>query len=253
MVRVNCGAIPATLMDSELFGREKGTFTGALTRQVGRFQLAHRSTIFLNEIGDLSLDMQAKLMRVLDERRIDRLGGPQPIPVDTRILAATRRNLQQRVAEGTFRADLYERLAVFTIHVPPLRERVDDIPRLVWRFVEEFSTSFGKCIDAIDRGSLAGLQEYPWPGNVRELRNTIERAMIAATGRRLTIPVPQLSAPTRRGPKLIDVEKDHIRAVLESTAWRIRGQGGAADRLGLKPTTLETRMAKLGLRRPTHH
>jgi transcriptional regulator with GAF, ATPase, and Fis domain len=252
MVRVNCAAIPATLIETDLFGRERGAFTGALTRQVGRFQLADRSTIFLSEIGDLSLEMQAKLLRALDERRIERLGSRQPIPIDTRIIAATRRDLQLGVSDGTFLADLYERLHAHPIHVPPLRERIDDIPRLVWRFVEEFSTSFGKCIDAIDRGNLASLREYAWPGNVRELRNTVERAMIAATGRRLNIPVPQSSVPARRGPKLIDVEKDHIRAVLESTSWRIRGQGGAADRLGLKPTTLETRMAKLGLRRPRH-
>jgi formate hydrogenlyase transcriptional activator len=253
MVRVNCGAIPATLIESELFGREKGAYTGALARQVGRFELAHRSTIFLDEIGDLPPDVQVKLLRVLEERQIERLGSPRPITVDTRIIAATHRNLEQRIAEGTFREDLYYRLNVFPIHVPPLRERVEDIPLLVWRFVEEFSKAFGKRIDSIDKDNLAALQQYPWPGNIRELRNVVERAMIVSTQQRLTILVPQATAAAvRRSARLIDIEKEHIRAVLESTAWRIRGVGGAAERLGLKPTTLETRMASLGIVRPGH-
>ncbi len=251
MVRVNCAAIPATLIESELFGREKGAFTGALARQAGRFELADHSTIFLDEIGDLPPDVQVKLLRVVEERTIERLGSPRPIAVDTRIIAATHRNLEQRVTEGTFREDLYYRLNVFPIHVPPLRERVEDIPLLVWRFVEEFSKAFGKRIDSIDKDNLAALQQYSWPGNIRELRNAVERAMIVTTTRRLTIPSPHASAAaSRRSPKLADVEKEHIRAVLENTGWRIRGAGAAADRLGLKPTTLETRMAKLGLRRP---
>jgi formate hydrogenlyase transcriptional activator len=253
MVRVNCAAIPAALIESELFGREKGAFTGALARQVGRFELADRSTIFLDEIGDLPADVQVKLLRVLEERQIERLGSPRPISVDTRIIAATNRDLEKRLSEGRFREDLYYRLNVFPIHVPPLRDRVEDIPLLVWRFVEEFSKSLGRRIDAIDSESLAALQQYAWPGNIRELRNVVERAMIGATSRRLTISVPQASpASIRRSPKLADVEKEHIRFVLESAGWRIRGNGGAADRLGLKPTTLETRMAKLGLRRPGH-
>ena len=253
MVRVNCAAIPATLIESELFGREKGAFTGALARQVGRFELADRSTIFLDEIGDLPHDVQVKLLRVLEERQIERLGSPQPIAVDTRIIAATHRNLEQRVAAGTFRDDLYYRLNVFPIQVPPLRERIEDIPLLTWRFVEEFSKAFGKRIESIDKDSLAALQHYAWPGNIRELRNVVERAMIVSTGKRLTItpPVPSAAA-IKRSPKLFDVEKEHIRDILESTGWRIRGPGGAADRLGLKPTTLETRMAKLGLKRPGH-
>jgi formate hydrogenlyase transcriptional activator len=253
MVRVNCAAIPATLIESELFGREKGAFTGALARQEGRFELADRSTIFLDEIGDLPPDVQVKLLRVLEERTIERLGSPRPITVDTRIVAATHRNLEQRVADGTFREDLYYRLNVFPIHVPPLRDRAEDIPLLVWRFVEEFSKAFGKRIDSIDRETMGALQHYTWPGNIRELRNVVERAMIVATGKRLTIAPPQSSAAAnRRSAKLIDVEKEHIRGVLESTGWRIRGTGGAADRLGMKPTTLETRMAKLGLTRPGH-
>jgi formate hydrogenlyase transcriptional activator len=253
MVRVNCAAIPVTLIESELFGREKGAFTGALARQEGRFELANHSTIFLDEIGDLPADVQVKLLRVLEERTIERLGSPRPIPVDTRIIAATHRNLEQRVAEGTFREDLYYRLNLFPIHVPPLRERVEDIPLLVWRFVEEFSKAFGKRIDSIDRETMSALQHYSWPGNIRELRNVVERAMIVATGRRLTVTPPHSSAASgNRSPRLVDIEREHIRGVLESTGWRIRGTGGAADRLGLKPTTLETRMSKLGLTRPGH-
>jgi formate hydrogenlyase transcriptional activator len=251
MVRVNCAAIPATLMESELFGREKGAYTGALARQIGRFEMADRSTIFLDEIGDLPPEVQVKLLRVLEERQIERLGSPKPIRVDTRIIAATHRDLEQRIADGTFREDLYYRLNVFPIRVPPLRERVEDIPLLVWRFVEELSTAFGKRVDSIGKDDMAALQQYSWPGNIRELRNVVERAMIMGTGRRLTFSVPATStASTKRSPKLVDVEREHIRTVLESTGWRVRGVGGAAERLGLRPTTLETRMAKLEIRRP---
>ena len=253
MVRVNCAAIPATLIESELFGREKGAFTGALARQVGRFELANHSTIFLDEIGDLPLDVQVKLLRVLEAGQIERLGSPRPIAVDTRIIAATHRDLEQLIGENAFREDLYYRLNVFPIQVPPLRERVQDIPLLVWRFVEEFSKAFGRRVDSIDKDNLAALQRYSWPGNIRELRNVVERAMIVATTPRLTIPLPLASAASaKRSSRLVDVEKEHIRGVLESTAWRVRGAGGAAERLGLKPTTLETRMAKLGVRRPGH-
>jgi transcriptional regulator with GAF, ATPase, and Fis domain len=251
MVRVNCGAIPATLIESELFGREKGAYTGALARQIGRFELADRSTLFLDEIGDLPSEVQVKLLRVLEERVIERLGSPRPIRVDTRIIAATHRNLEQRIADGTFREDLYYRLNVFPIHVPPLRDRLEDIPLLVSRFVAEFSKAWGKRIDAIDDQSMASLRQYSWPGNVRELRNVVERAMITASGHHLTIQVPRPTVPSQmRSARLTDVERDHIRSVLESTGWRIRGTAGAADRLGLRPTTLETRMAKLGLKRP---
>jgi transcriptional regulator with GAF, ATPase, and Fis domain len=251
MVRVNCSAIPATLMESELFGREKGAYTGALARQIGRFELADRSSIFLDEIGELPSEVQVKLLRVLEERQIERLGSPVSIRVDTRIIAATHRDLDRRIAEGAFRDDLFYRLNVFPIHVPPLRDRVDDIPLLVWRFVEEFSKAFGKRIEAIPRENMAELQRYTWPGNIRELRNVVERAMIVASGPRLTITLPQsTSAAARRSTRLSDVEREHIRAVVEGAGWRIRGAGGAADRLGLKPTTLETRMAKLGITRP---
>jgi len=251
MVRVNCAAIPSTLIESELFGREKGAFTGALARQVGRFELADKATIFLDEIGDLPLDVQVKLLRVLEEGQIERLGSPKSIKVDTRIIAATHQDLQQRIADGVFREDLFYRLNVFPIRVPPLRERVEDIPNLVWQFVGEFSKAFGKRIESISNESIKSLQQYPWPGNIRELRNIVERATIVCTGPRLTIAVPPSSnTAARRSLKLVDVERQHLRAVLESTHWRVRGEGGAAARLGLKPTTLETRMARLGLRRP---
>jgi transcriptional regulator with GAF, ATPase, and Fis domain len=252
MVRVNCSAIPSTLMESELFGRERGAFTGALTRQVGRFELADRSTIFLDEIGDLSADVQVKLLRVLEERQIERLGSPKPISIDTRIVAATHRDLERQIGEHTFREDLYYRLNVFPIQVPPLRERVEDIPLLVWRFVDEFSRAFGKRIESIPPDNLAALQRYAWPGNIRELRNVVERAMIVATGPKLTIGLPAAASrgAEKHSTRLTDVERKHIRSVLESTGWRIRGTGGAAERLGLRPTTLETRIAKLGLSRP---
>jgi formate hydrogenlyase transcriptional activator len=252
MVKVNCGAIPETLIESELFGRERGAFTGALVKQVGRFELADRSTIFLDEIGDLAPDVQVKLLRVLEEKEIERLGNPHAIRVDARIIAATHRNLEERVAQGTFREDLYYRLNVFPIHVPALRERAEDIPLLVGRFVEEFAEAFGKRIDGISGESLAALQQYAWPGNIRELRNVVERAMITATAGQLTITVPRRSAAmSTRSVKLVDVEREHIRGILETTRWRIRGKTGAAEMLGLKPTTLETRMAKLGLTRPS--
>jgi len=251
MVRVNCSAIPATLMESELFGREKGAYTGALARQVGRFELAHHSTIFLDEIGELPADTQVKLLRVLEERSFERLGSPHAIRVDTRIVAATHRNLEQGIATGTFREDLFYRLNVFPIQVPPLRERVGDIPLLVWRFVEEFSKRLGKHVEVIPDENIAALRQYRWPGNIRELRNVVERAMIVATGPRLTITLPAGSAGARqRGMTLVDVTREHIRRVLESAGWRVRGPGGAAERLGIKPTTLETRMVKLGLTRP---
>jgi len=252
MVRVNCAAIPATLVESELFGREKGAFTGALARQVGRFELADHSTIFLDEIGDLPLELQVKLLRVLEERTFERLGSSRPISIDTRIICATHRSLEQRIAEGEFREDLYYRLNVFPIQVPPLRERVEDIPALVYKLVEEFSSHFGKRIDVIERESFQALQRYPWPGNIRELRNVVERAMIETRSRRLTIALPEspAGAPATASPKLADVEREHILAVLKSSAWRIRGASGAANRLGMKPTTLETRMAKLRLKRP---
>jgi transcriptional regulator with GAF, ATPase, and Fis domain len=252
MVRVNCSAIPSTLMESELFGREKGAFTDASFRQIGRFELADRSTIFLDEIGELPAEIQVKLLRVLEERQIERLGSPRSIRIDTRVIAATHRDLEKGIAEGSFREDLFYRLNVFPIRIPPLRERTEDIPLLVWRFVEEFAALFDKHIETIPDDTLEALKRYSWPGNIRELRNVVERAMIVAVGPQLRISSPSgvVSADRTRSEKLMDIERSHIRLVLESARWRIRGVGGAADRLGLRPTTLETRMVKLGLTRP---
>jgi len=251
MVTVNCAAIPATLIESELFGREKGAYTGALTRQAGRFELASGSTIFLDEISELPPDVQVKLLRVLQEKEIERLGSHKAVKVDIRIIAATNRDLEKLVREGKFRQDLYYRLNVFPIKVPPLRERREDIPPLVWAFVEEFATQFGKQIHSIGQGTMDQLQRYPWPGNVRELRNAIERAMIVSSGTRLKIEQPDAGATGAQPSQAMEeVEREHILRVVGQTAWRSRGKKGAAGILGLKPTTLGFRMAKLGLRRP---
>jgi transcriptional regulator with GAF, ATPase, and Fis domain len=252
MIRVSCSAIPSTLIEAELFGHERGAFTGAVNRQIGRFELANHSTLFLDEIGELSAEVQVKLLRVLQERVIERLGSNQPVKIDVRIVAATNRNLEKAVEDQTFREDLFYRLNVFPIVIPPLRDRVEDIPALAWQFVEECSKAVGKSIESISKESMRQLQAYQWPGNVRELRNVIERAVILATGPRLVVPIPQ-PAVARQPLVTLTLKKleiDHIRATLESTNWRVRGHGGAAQRLGLKPTTLETRMAKLGVFRP---
>jgi formate hydrogenlyase transcriptional activator len=252
MIRVSCAAIPSTLIESELFGHERGAYTGAGARQTGRFEAAHQSTLFLDEIGELSAEMQVKLLRVLQDHVIERLGSTQPIKVDVRIIAATNRNLEQMVAEGRFREDLYYRLHVFPIEIPPLRERPEDVGPLASQFVCNFAKSLGKSIDPISHESIEALRRYHWPGNVRELRNVIERAVILARGSQLTIPMPQpvASHKLQRSQTLKMVQIEHIRATLQSTNWRIRGAGGAAEQLGLKPTTLETRMAKLGVTRP---
>jgi formate hydrogenlyase transcriptional activator len=195
--------------------------------------------------------VQIKLLRVLEERQIERLGSPKAIPVNVRIVAATHRNLEQRIIEDAFREDLFYRLNVFPIQIPALRDRAEDIPVLVWRFVDEFSKTFGKRIDSIPRENMAALHRYAWPGNIRELRNVVERAMIVATGTQLTISLPAPTGPGRKhSVALADVAREHMRSVLESSGWRVRGSGGAAERLGLRPTTLETRMAKLGIWRP---
>jgi formate hydrogenlyase transcriptional activator len=251
MVRVNCAAIPNTLIESELFGREKGAFTGAVARQIGRFELAERSTIFLDEIGDLPADIQVKLLRVLEERQIERLGSPRSIPVDVRIITATHRNLEKRIEENAFREDLFYRLNVFPIQVPPLRDRAEDIPYLLFHFVAQYSKAFDKRVESIPEENLTALQRYAWPGNIRELRNVVERGMIVAKGPELVLTLPvSPAAAARTSLRLDDVEREHIRRILERSRWRIRGAGGAADQLGLRPTTLETRMAKLGLVRP---
>ena len=248
MVRVSCAAIPSTLIESELFGHERGAFTGAFARQLGRFEVANGSTLFLDEIGDVSLDVQVKLLRVLEERAVERLGGDRSIRVDVRIIAATNRNLEAAVANHAFREDLFYRLNVFPIRIPPLRERVTDIPPLAWKFIDDMGGRAGARIESISSQSLLELERYPWPGNVRELRNVIERAMIVDSGPVLRPRVPN-QMPSRPGEsqRLTDVQTQHIRAVLAACGWRVRGVNGAAERLGLKPTTLDTLMGRLGI------
>ena len=256
MIRVNCAAIPAALLESELFGREKGAYTGALSKQIGRFELADGSTLFLDEIGELPLDAQVKLLRVLEEKEIERLGNPKPIKIDVRLIAATNRNLSQEVAEGRFREDLYYRLNAFPIQVPPLRQRKQDIPKLVETFTNEFAKAMGKSIQGVSKASLQSLCNYDWPGNIRELRNVMERAVILANAPVLKVDIPANHMTTSTLPKndavlLADVERAHILQILEACGWRVSGQNGAALRLGLKPSTLESRMSKLGIHRPT--
>ncbi len=261
MVKVNCAALPASLIEAELFGREKGAYTGALARQMGRFELADGSTIFLDEVGDLPLELQSKLLRVLQDGSFERLGSTRRIRVQVRVIAATNRDLARAVSEGRFRDDLYYRLNVFPVAVPPLRERPEDIPLLAWQFVKALSESMGKPIEHIAEDSMSALLAYPWPGNVRELRNLIERAMILARGPTLQVAVRPAPTPvTNKAPEAVPakasaatleaMEREHILRVLQQAGWRIRGAGGAAERLGIKPTTLESRMKRLGLRRP---
>ena len=252
LVTVNCASLPPTLIESELFGREKGAYTGAMTRMVGRFEVADESTLFLDEIGELPPEVQAKLLRVLEEGWFERLGSTKPLHVNVRIIAATNRDLARDVSEGRFRKDLFYRLNVFPLTVPPLRERPADIPLLVWAFVRQLEKRMGKRIDTISRNRMEALQRYSWPGNVRELRNVIEHAMIVSSGKALVIDPPQLGpseAPRIRN--LEDLERAHILNVLEKAGWRITGSGGAAEVLGLKRTTLQSKMKKLGIRRPT--
>jgi formate hydrogenlyase transcriptional activator len=250
MVNVNCAALPASLIESELFGRERGAFTGAITREVGRFELADRSTIFLDEIGELPLELQSKLLRVLQEGEFERLGSSKTIRVDVRLIAATSRDLEEAVREGRFREDLYYRLNVFPIRVPPLRERREDIPMLAWHFLRQLGGRMGRDIEAVRASTMKDFQSYSWPGNVRELRNVIERNLIIHPGKvfEAELPVRTVTATTSSpATKIEDVERNHICHMLECTGWRIRGVGGAADVLGLRPTTLEARMKKLGI------
>jgi transcriptional regulator with GAF, ATPase, and Fis domain len=251
MVKLNCAALPPTLIEAELFGREKGAYTGALTRQAGRFELAHGSTIFLDEIAELPLELQVKLLRVLEDGQLERIGSTTTLTVDVRVLAATNRDLATSVAHGTFREDLYYRLNVFPIAVPPLRERGEDIPLLVWTFAKQFGQALGKPVERIPQATMAALQAYPWPGNIRELRNVLERAVILSDSSTLQVPVDAAVAPrTAPPPTLAATEQAQILAALTQTGWRIRGPAGAAALLGLKPTTLESRIKKLGLPRP---
>jgi len=251
MVKVNCAAIPASLMESELFGHEKGAFTDAFARQIGRFEIAHSSTLFLDEISELPMALQAKLLRVLQDGEFERLGNPRTIRVDVRIIAATNKDLSLAVAEGRFREDLFYRLNVFPILVPPLRERREDIPLFVWGFVREFEKNMGKHIATISKKTMEALQSHGWPGNVRELRNVIERAMILSQQGTLLVELPDKN-PGKGSPvstSLKDIERQHISDVLAKTGGRIRGKQGAAEILGLKPSTLDSKMKKLGIRR----
>jgi PAS domain S-box-containing protein len=250
LVTVNCASLPPTLIESELFGRERGAYTGALTRMVGRFELADGSTLFLDEIGELPLDLQSKLLRVLEEGKFERLGSTKSMQVDVRIIAATNRNIEQEVEHGKFRQDLFYRLNVFPIVIPPLRKRPEDIPLLVRAVVKEFQKKVGKEIESIPKKTMQALQSYSWPGNVRELRNVIEHAMILSKDKTLYVQLPnRASSKIMAAGNLEDVERSHIVAVLEKTGWRIAGQGGAAEVLGLKRTTLQAKMKKLGIKR----
>ena len=252
LVKVNCAALSASLIESELFGHEKGSFTGASARKIGRFELADRGTIFLDEIGELPLGLQAKLLRIVQEGEFERLGSTKTIKVDVRILAATNRNLKAEVEKGAFREDLWYRLNVFPITVPPLRQRREDVPQLVEHFVNALSKKMGKSINAISSATSKRLQSYSWPGNVRELANVIERAVINEQGPVLHIAdqfesVPEdLSTSTRT---LEEVDKEYMVRILDEASWRIEGPNGAAKRLGLNPSTLRTRMVKLGIQK----
>jgi formate hydrogenlyase transcriptional activator len=266
LVIVNCGALTPTLVETELFGHERGAFTGAITRRAGRFELANRGTIFLDEVGELPEEIQVKLLRVLQTGEVQRLGSNETIRVDVRVIAATNRNLEEAVASGRFRADLYYRLHVFPVHVPPLRERREDIPLLVAYLADKKGAAIGKMIDTIPPDVMQRLVQYSWPGNVRELENVIERAIILSSGGTLLLdgafhtgPARSVADPggedagagkTSDRDRLRDVERVHILRVCGECGWRIKGADSASVRLGLKPSTLYSRMQKLGIARP---
>lgn len=250
MVTVNCAALPSGIVESELFGRAKGAYTGAATDQSGRFEVADGSTIFLDEIGELPAELQAKLLRVLQDGSFEKLGSSKTIRVDVRVIAATNKDLETAVSEGRFRRDLYYRLNVFPIVVPPLRERAQDIPALTDEFVSEFAGRMGKPVRKPNPETLDALQRYSWPGNVRELRNIIERAMILSDGTNLDVHLPDAPSCTYNDDvELEDMERRHILRVLDNTGWKVKGKNGAAEKLGLKPTTLQSKMKKLGIAR----
>jgi formate hydrogenlyase transcriptional activator len=257
LIKLNCAALPAGLIESELFGHEKGAFTGAIARHTGRFELADGGTIFLDEIGELTAETQAKLLRVLQEHEFDRVGGTSTRKVDVRVIAATNRDLKRAVSEKAFREDLYYRLSVFPIQVPPLRERPEDIPLLARYLLEKFATRAARRFDSIDSATLRRLVAYPWPGNVRELQNVLERAVILSAGPVLELEPDVLgqterATASRESAALEDVERNHILAVLRETKWVIDGPKGAAVILGLHPNTLRSRLKRLGLSRAAH-
>lgn len=253
-VKVNCAAIPFDLLESELFGHEKGAFTGAIAQRTGRFELAHQGTLFLDEVGDIPLHLQPKLLRVLQEQEFERLGSARTQHVDVRVVAATHRDLEKMVMHGEFRSDLYYRLNVFPVSLPPLRARQEDIPALVTHFTEVYARQMGKCIDRISNETMLELSSYPWPGNVRELQNLIQRAVILFRDGELPNPlslrsnerIPMASSPSA----LREVERTAILQTLEASGWMIGGRHGAAARLGLKRTTLLYKMKRLGIFRP---
>jgi transcriptional regulator with GAF, ATPase, and Fis domain len=255
MITVNCSSLPANLIESELFGREKGAFTGSHERMMGRFELADNSTLFLDEIGEMPMDLQTKLLRVIQDGEFERLGGPKTIKVNVRIIASTNRKLEEEIRKGRFREDLFYRLNVFPITIPPLRQRKEDIPLLVDYFVAKFNKKTGKKIETVSKDTLNALQEYDWPGNVRELESIIERAVITSQGTALQIldrfenSLKAGEQEAQDGKALAELERDHILQALEKAGWRIEGKKGAAAMLGLNPSTLRGRMRKDGIRR----
>lgn len=256
-VKLNCAAIPTGLLESELFGHEKGAFTGAINQKIGRFELAHQGTLFLDEVGDIPLELQPKLLRVLQEQEFERLGGTKTIRVNVRLVAATNRDLAEMLAEGRYRSDLYYRLNVFPVTLPPLRERPDDIPRLARHFTQGFARRMGRRIEIIPPQVMDALVRYPWPGNVRELQNVIERAVILSKGSTLQVSAADLQSasatttpPVAASRTLADAEREHILRALRDTNWVLGGPDGAAARLGMKRSTLHWKMKKLGISRP---
>jgi formate hydrogenlyase transcriptional activator len=253
-VKINCSAIPTGLLESELFGHERGAFTGAIAQKIGRFELADKGTLLLDEVGDIPLELQPKLLRVLQEQEFERLGNPRTRRVDVRVVAASNRDLARMVEGGRFRSDLYYRLNVFPVTVPPLRERSEDIPTLVRYFAQMYARRMNKHIETIPAEALAALERYHWPGNIRELENLIERAVILSPGQTLRVPLTELkplAEGSAAGPTLAEAEREHIRRALEECNWVLAGPQGAAARLGMKRTTLQSRMQKLGIARPS--
>ena len=260
LVKVNCAAIPTGLLESELFGHERGAFTGAIAQRIGRFELAHHGTIFLDEVGDIPPELQPKLLRVLQEQEFERLGSTRTTRVDARLVTATNVDLAEKVTDKQFRDDLYYRLNVFPITIPPLRERREDIPLLVRHFVQKYGRRMKKRIDAIPTSAMKALSEYYWPGNIRELENFIERAVILSDGSELQPPLAELAKQKEVSSALVgsashattldEAEREHILQALKGTRWVIGGTAGAAARLGMKRTTLQCRMKKLGIARP---
>jgi len=255
-VKLNCAAIPTGLLESELFGHEKGAFTGAIAQRIGRFELANGGTVFLDEVGEIPVDLQTKLLRVLQEREFERLGSSRTLRTDARLIAATNRDLGALVTEQKFRADLFYRLNVFPVQVPPLRERPDDIPLLLRHFVEHYARRMKRDIETIPSETLEALTRYGWPGNVRELQNLMERAVILSPGPVLRVPLNDLPVAAVAGPHpgkaqtLAEAERSHIVATLTDTKWVVAGARGAAARLGMNRSTLQFRMKKLGIIRP---